>query len=211
MSALSPASAEEVLVRRNRTASTGSVGPSGASGSAGTSARSSRSSTRSRTISERRRPPEPKASKSSARSRRSIALPRPQVASNSSRMSRVIAPALFRAGGRSAARMERRNALRMEGLPNGPSTPRQRCSVAHSASRRRTVAGACGPDDRSRPSARRALGHRLGHAVIGIFLALRLVPQMVGDEAQHGRLGSGPGERRRRSRRATRPRDRRGR
>ena len=98
-SALSPASAEEVLVRRSRNASTGRVGPSGVDGSAGTGARCSKSSTRSRAISERRRPPKPKASSNSARSRRSIALPRPQVAGRESRMSRVIAAALFRAGG----------------------------------------------------------------------------------------------------------------
>ena len=156
MSALSPASAEEVLVRRSRTARTGSVGP-----------RARRRIRRNRSAFLEIVDPQPddfgtappagaEGKQNRARSRRSIALPRPQVANRESRMSRVIAPALLRAGGRSAARIERRKALRMAGLPNGPSTPRQRCSVAHNASRRRTVAGACGPEERRRPSARKA-------------------------------------------------------
>jgi hypothetical protein len=42
-----------------------------------------------------------------------------------------------RARGRSAARTARCSALRMDGLPNGPSSPRQRCRFDQSASRRR--------------------------------------------------------------------------
>ena len=150
----------------------------------------------SRAISERRRPPEPKASNNSARSRRSTALPRPQVASSWSRMSRVIAEALLRAA-------------RPIGGANGET---QRIANGRIAERPFEPAPAmqAGPEREAPPHRRRrmradrfqatfgaqGLGDRLGHAVLGIFLALFLVPQMMGDEAQHGRFRRRPDERR---------------
>ena len=48
-----------------------------------------------------------------------------------------------------------------------------------------------------------SLGDNFRHAVLGIFLALFLVPQMMGDEAQHRRFRRRPDERR--IRRSARP------
>ena len=111
-------------------------------------------------------------------------------------MSRVIAAALFRAarsiGGANGETQRVANGRSAE-RPFEPAPAMQarpeREAPAHRRRRMRaggfqTALGAQG------------LGHSLGHAVFGIFLALLLVPQMMGDEAQHGRFRRRPDERR---------------
>jgi hypothetical protein len=115
-------------------------------------------SQRSAAISPRRRPPEPKATLRSARSRQSASRSVWQVASNWSRMARLMARRLLRRRGRELAR----TAACKDGLANGPSTPRQRCSVLQLASRRLTVAGACGPSARKRSASRKTSGTSFG-------------------------------------------------
>ncbi len=78
----------------------------------GRSASKRTSSTRSAATSERRRPPEPKASSRMARSRMSAVRFIQQVRSSASMRSPVSARSLLRIGGRAAARTERRTAVR---------------------------------------------------------------------------------------------------
>lgn len=58
---------------------------------------------------------------------------------------------LLRCRGRPVARTASRVALFSDGAAKPPVTPRQRVRIDQEVSRRRTVAGACGPSDRSSP------------------------------------------------------------
>ncbi len=108
-------------------------------------------------------------------------------------MSPVMACALLRLRGRLVARTARRRADLTDGAENGPSSPRQRVNVDQLDRRRRTVAGACGPDARKTLAAQFRF-HAGWHAVIGIDLALLVSPQMMGDEFQEQGFGCREGE-----------------
>jgi hypothetical protein len=69
--------------------------------------------------------------------------------------SRVTARLLLRWRGLAEARTANRSADRRLGAANGPSIPFQRCNVLQLARRPLTVFGACGPSQRSKPSARK--------------------------------------------------------
>jgi hypothetical protein len=76
---------------------------------------------------------------------------------------------------------------------NGPSMLRQRCSVFQLASRRLTVAGACGPSARRRPLSRSASATASGMPMGRIVLTLGGVPEMMGDKFEREALGRRPG------------------
>ncbi len=110
----------------------------------------------------RLRPPEAKATIRIARSRKAVRSSPEQVASSLPRISPVIAFALLRLRGRFRARTASRIADLTEGDENDPSRPRQRVSVDQLARRRRTVAGACGPDTRRKPCRRKSASTSAG-------------------------------------------------
>jgi len=105
----------------------------------------------SRATSLRLRPPEAKATIRMARSRSVRKSSPTQVSRSFVMMSPVIACALLRLRGRLVARTARRRADLTDGAENDPSSPRQRVNVDQLDRRRRTVAGACGPDARKKP------------------------------------------------------------
>ncbi len=102
-----------------------------------------------------RRPPEAKATIRMARSLTSRRLSVAQVASSLASTSPVTASALLRRRVRGTARTASRMADLRAGEAKAPSRPRHLVSVDQFASRRRTVAGACGPTDLRNPWCRR--------------------------------------------------------
>ncbi len=102
-----------------------------------------------------------------------------------------MALALLRLGGRLMARTASLIADLTAGDENAPSRPRQRVSVDQLARRRRTVAGACGPDTRRKPWLRNTCSTVDG---MPCSFALLRPPQMMGHEVQEQGFRCGKGE-----------------